>query len=417
VTLLGGLSRRSTPENPLVPLSDGNLLSWLTGSKSGAGVSVSERRVLGLPAYYRALSLTAGALASLPLKVYKQGTRERVTRATVLDKPNPRQTSIEYRVTTFLHMIAWGNAYSRKVRDGSGLIREVWPLHPSNVRVELVDPTESNPAGKLFIVNGKGGESRLTSQDVLHLPYMSMDGVCGIRPLEVFRQSLGIAIAGDDSTAAFIANGSRLSGIISVPERLDNEGTKAKAIKKRWKELTSGSENAGEVAVLDQGATFQPISIPPADAQMLEGRQWSVTEIARMVGTPPHMIGDVSNSTSWGTGIEQQVLGWVKFTLQTPITATEQRYTQELLLPGEYAEHSLEGLLRGDSASRAALHHAAITDGWRNRNEVRTIENEPTVEGLDEFIVPSNMTLIAVDGSIVPLSAAGADPAASSTAG
>lgn len=414
MTLLRAL--RSSPEDPTVPLSDANLVNWLRGSKSDAGVAVSEQRVLGLPTYYRALTLTAGALGTLPVKVYKKGTREQVARQTVLDRPNPRQTSKEWRITTFLHFIAWGNAFSRKVRDGSGLVREVWTIHPGNVRVEAIDPSGENPAGKLFLISlpKTGQELRLTPRDVLHLPYMSMDGMSGIRPLEVFRQSLGIAIAGDDATARFIANGSRLSGILSVKEQLKEESA-ATRLKARWKEATGGVPNSGEIAVLDNGAKFTPVSIPPADAQMLQGRQWSVDEIGRMIGTPPHLVGNVSNSTSWGSGIEQQVLGWLKFTLQTPVSVSEDRWTDELLAPSEYAEHSVEGLLRGDSAARAAFYHSMITDGWGNRAEAREYENRepaPPEAGLDDFIVPSNMTLISVDGSVVPLSSAGTDAAA-----
>lgn len=404
MTLLGGLSRRSL-ENPNIPLSSTSLAEYLFGSKSGSGVAVTERRVLGLPAYWRAASLTAGTLATLPLKTYKVGSRQKVQRRTVLDAPNPRQTPAEYKLTSFLHAITWGNMVSRKVRDGSGLVREVWPIHPGCVRVEPVEPTAADPAGKLFIVTVRGQETRLTSRDILHVPMVSADGVVGVRPLEVFRQSLGIAIAGDDATAKFIANGSRLSGILSTDQKL--EDSSARKLKARWKELTGGVDNSGEIGVLDGGATFTPVSIPPADAQMLEGRTWSVAEIARMVGTPPHMIGDMTNSTSWGTGLEQQVLGWVKFTLQLFITVTEQRWTSELLGADEYYEHSLEGLLRGDAASRAAFYQRSIQDGWRTRNEVRDLENLEPAEGLDEFIVPSNMTLISVDGTLVPLSSAG----------
>jgi HK97 family phage portal protein len=127
-----------------------------------------------------------------------------------------------------------------------------------------------------------------------------------------------------------------------------------------------------------------------------------------MVGTPPHLIGDVSGSTSWGTGIEQQVLGWVKFTLQMWITSMEQRWAAELLPPSRYVKHSLEGLLRGDSAARAAFYHQAITDGWMTRNEVRQLEDrDPGPDSLDEYLAPSNMTLISVDGQIVPLSSDG----------
>lgn len=419
MTLLGSISRRGRLESATTPLTNTSLLSWLSGARSDAGVSVTEQRVLGLPAYYRALAITAGAMATLPLHVYKRGTKEFIASPTVLDRPNPRQTGVEFRFTLYAHAIAWGTGWATKVRDGSGQVREIWPLHPTRISHREVEPTEADPAGLVFLVRtAKGEELVRTSRDIFRLPYMSMDGVVGIRPLEIFRQSLGIAIAGDDASARFYANGSRPSGILTTDKQLDEGGTAAARLKARWKELTGGVENTGEIGVLDNGATFTPVSIPPVDAQLLESRQWTVGELARMVGTPPHLIGDVDRSTSWGAGIEQQVLGWVKFGLQTWVTGSEQRYDSELLpTPDWYTKHSLEGLLRGDTASRAAFYHASIVDGWRNRNEVRGLEDLEPVDGLDEFIVPSNMTLISVDGQMVPLSAAGASADTSGTAG
>lgn len=393
MTLLGHIAKRGSLENTDTPLTSTSLLNWMSGAKSSAGVAVTEQRVLGLPAYYRALIVTAGSLASLPVKTYKVGTRERIARRTVLDDPNPRQTSIEWRTTTFLHMFAWGNAFSRKVRDGSGLIRQVWPIHPSAVRIETVDPTPSDPAGKLFLITRRdGSEDRLTSFEVMHLPYVSMDGVEGVRPMVAFRQSLGLAIAGDDATASFFGNGSRLSGILKTSASLEESA--ASRLKARWRELTSGVAHTGDIGVLDNGAEFQQVSVPPVDAQLLESRKFTIAEIARMVGTPPHVIGDVSGSTSWGTGIEQQVLGWVKFTLQLPIAAAEARWSKELLASTEYAEHSLEGLLRGDSKARAEFYRVMSGISAMSPAQVRDLENWEAVDGLDFYTVPKNMTVV-----------------------
>lgn len=393
MTFLGAMAQRGSLESTGRPLTDASLLSWMTGPKSAAGVNVSEERVLGLPAYYRALTVTAGALAALPVKTYQVGTRERIRRATVLETPNPRQTSIEWRTTTFLHLFAWGNAFSRKVRDGSGLVRQVWPVHPAGVRVELVNPTEQDPAGKLFIVRHRDGtEERLTSADMLHMPYMSMDGAEGVRPMVAFRQSLGLAIAGDDATASFFGNGSRLSGIIKTDNEMSDAG--ASRLKARWREMVGGTSRTGDIAVLDRGADFTPVSIPPVDAQLLESRKFAVSDIARIIGTPPHLVGDITNSTSWGTGIEQQVLGWVKFTLQTPISAAEARWTKELLPAGEYAEHSLEGLLRGDSKARAEFYRVLTDLSAISPAEIRDHENLTPVDGLDFYRYPSNMKVI-----------------------
>lgn len=415
MTVLGSLLRSA--EDPTLPLTSAALVDWLTGGKS-AGVSVHERRVYGLPAYFRAVALTAGTLAQVPLHVYGNGTRERVLQRTVLDAPNPRQTAVEYRVTMYSNAITWGSCYARKLRDGAGIVRQTWPLHPSRVRIEEVDPAPANPEGKLFLVlDQHGAERRYTSYEIFHLPYLSWDGVRGVRPLELFRQSLGIAISGDDTFAETLANGSRIDGVLTTEQKLDDAS--AAALKKRWKEKTAGPRKAGEVAVLDKGLKFERIALPPADMQLLESRKWSVDEIARMVGPPPHLVGQVEKSTSWGTGIEEQVLGWVKFTLGLWLTLAEQRSTAELLPGGFdggawYAKHKLEGLLRGDSKARAAFYHQMITDGVMNRAEVRDREDlEPGPDSLNEFLVPSNLTLVSVDGQLVPLASQGVADAGS----
>jgi len=261
------------------------------------------------------------------------------------------------------------------------------------VRVEIIDPTSENPAGKLFLVTrSNGSEERLTPSEVMHLPYMSMDGVEGVRPMVAFRQSLGLAIAGDDSTARFFGNGSRLSGILTTSASLND--VSAGRLKSRWREMTQGVGNTGEIGVLDNGAEFQQVSVPPIDAQLLESRQFQVAEVARIIGTPPHLIGDVSGSTSWGTGIEQQVLGWVKFTLQTPISSSEARWSKELLASTEYAEHSLEGLLRGDSKARAEFYRVMSGISAISPTQIRDLENWEAVDGLDFYTVPKNMTVV-----------------------
>lgn len=415
MTFLRSLARRSV-ENPNVPLSSHALSEWLNGPRSDAGVAVTEQRVLGLPAYYRGLALTAGTIGALPLHRYEVGTRKRATSTNVLDKPNPRQTEIEFRITLMLHAVAWGNGFAFKVLDQLGRVREVWPIHPSNCRVEDVPIDDRYPDGKRFWIRRNGIEKPYSSRFVFHLPYMSMDGMVGIRPLQVFRQSLGLAIAGDDSAARTFKNGSRPSGILTTDKELDDEGVAAGRLKQRWKELLGGVENTGEIGVLDNGATFTPVSIPPIDAQLLESRQWTISEIARMTGSTPELLGDRNGSSMWGTGQEQIILAWLKFTLGTWITSLEQRYKAELLPAGEYCKHSLEGLLRGDSAARAAFYHSGITDGWLVRNEVREYEDLDPIDGLDDPIVPSNMTVISIDqnGQIIPLSSAGTTAAGTS---
>lgn len=404
MSVLGALVRGSL-ESTATPLTSAALADWL-GPKTKAGVAVTEKRVYGLPAYYRAIAVKAGTLATLPIKPYQVGTRRPVRTRTVLGSPNPRQTPFEFWFTTYANATSWGNAYGFKILDRMGIVREVWPIHPARVATFDVDPTDANPAGKLFRVTfPDGSQGVFTPRDVFHLPYMSLDGVTGIRPLELFKPSLGIAIAAEETAASFYGSGSMVSGILTTDQVLPD--THAEALKRRWKAKVSGPDRAGDIAVLDSGTKFEQISIPPGDAQLLESRRFSLGEIARMVGVQPHMIGDVERSTSWGTGIEQQVLGWVKFDVQGWINLTEQRVTRELLPGGWtggawYAEVSVEGLLRGDSKARAEFYRVMTSIGAMKLTRVQELENEVPDPTVDFYTIPKNMQIVRDAGDVDP---------------
>jgi HK97 family phage portal protein len=407
VSVLGSFLRdHFSIEDPGLPLTSTVLADWLGGERSDAGVRVTEKRVYGIPAYYRGVAITAGTLAGLPVKVYVDGTSEQVRQKTVLDNPNPRQTPFEFRFTLFANGISWGNAFAFKVRDGADIVRETWSIHPSRVRVYETEPSERDPAGKLFEVTFPSGEQgRYSGWDIFHLPYLSPDGVAGLRPLHVMRQALGIAIAAEDSAAALYGNGSMLSGILTTDQELDNDAVTA--LKRRWKALVGGPRRAGEIGVLDRGAKFEAVALPPGDAQLLESRRFSLGETARIIGIPPHLIGDVERSTSWGTGIEQQVLGWVKFSLSNWILGWEQRATRELLPGGWsngtwFAKSILEGLLRGDSKARAEFYRVLASLGAISPAFVRDKEDLEPVEGLDFYTIPRNQQIVAGAGADTP---------------
>ena len=408
MSALGRIVQRSI-ENPQVPISSATI-GTIFGESNAAGVPVSEARAYGLTAYYRAVSLISSTLASLPLKVYDYDTRAVASQdIRVLRYPNAAQTRFEFWQTMYANALTWGNAYAIKTRSGPNrTVTQLTPVHPGKVLVELVMPTDDNPSGKLFHIETKFGRQTGTTDTVFHLPYLAVDGYEGLRPLLLSRQVLGVALAAEQTAASFYANGSLLSGVLEVDAKLDAE--QAGRLKNGWRQRISGARTAGDIAVLDAGAKFRPISIPPEDAELLASRQFGVTEIARLFGVPPHLLGDVSGSTSWGSGIEQQFIGWVQTSLGGWITMAEQRINRELLPGGEdsplYAEYILEGLLRGDSASRADFYSKAIQWGWMNRNEVRVRENMQPTDELDGFLTPMNMAITNDDGTVVGLGGA-----------
>lgn len=414
MSVLGGVLRRSI-ENPAVPLTATNLVEMLDGAPQLSGVRVSETTALRQIAVYRSVELIAGTCAALPLKAYKKGTRERVLTYPVLDDPHPELTKFETWETAYACLLLWGNAYFRKLRDGGGRVRHLWPIHPSRVSVDLVDPTPGNPGGKVFaIANQDGGRTPYTSYEILHIPGMGYDGRVGLSRIQLAKQALGLGMAAEEYAARFFGSGSLQSGILTTERSLTEP--QADTLKARWKAKVGGLGKAHDIAVLDNGATFLPVSIPPEDAQLLESQQWSVTQVARLFGLPPHAIGDVEKTTSWGTGIEQQTIGMVQFTLQPSyLTRVEQRITREVLFsPEVYAEYDVNGLLRGDTATRYEAHAKARQWGLETLNQFNALENKPLVDSEigDAYLVPAGYTLVKADGTVIVNPASTVEPAA-----
>lgn len=403
---------RASLENPAVPLSSGSLLSWMVGPGTDAGVSVNEHSALGMPAVWRAVNLIAGTCASLPLRAYRADGGVWLPMASgagaaLLANPHPDLTPYEFWEIEYTHQLLWGNGYARKLRNQLGQVVELWPLHPARVKVGR----DSETAQKWFTVDGDT-QNPLSEREVLHLPGFGYDGVCGVSPIRLARQGIGLALAAEKYGAKLFGNGSLMTGILQTEQRL--EPGQADALKARWKAKMTGLDHAHDVAVLDSGAKFQQLSIAPEDAQFIESRRFQIQEVARMFGIPPWMLGDVTTSTSWGTGIEQQTIGFVTYTLRTWLTRVEQRMTQ-LIAPGTVsARYDVDELMRGDEQARSAFYTAMWNIGAFSTNDIRSKENLPGVEGGDVRYRPLNMGVLGAPDPAALAAGAGAGAGAAS---
>jgi HK97 family phage portal protein len=383
--------RAATLESPLVPMTGSNIVDLFMGGdhRTSAGVAVTEIKSLGIPAVWRAVQLIASTSASLPLHPYRAtdfGGRALVPTgqaARLLDDPHPDLTPFELWELAFCHVALWGNAYLRILRNDLGQIRELWPIHPSRVKAGR----SSETGVKLYSVDGSS--DALTDREILHIPGFGYDGVCGVSPIRAARMGLGLALAAEEYGAKFFGSGSLATGILQTEQRLTQP--QADALHARWKAKRSGLQSAHEVIVLDSGAKFEQLSIPPEDAQFLETRSFQVAEIARMFGIPPHMLQDTDKSTSWGTGIEQQSIGFVVYTLRPWLLRFEQRITKILKPEPVFARFSVEGLLRGDSKARADFYRRMWEIGAYSTNEIRALEDLAPVDGGDARHRPLNM--------------------------
>jgi HK97 family phage portal protein len=350
-----------------------------------------------MPAVLRSVALISSAAAALPLHAYSSAgaTRTMLTsgpEADLLANPHPDMTPFELWELGYMSALTSGNAAFFKLRDQSGRLVELWWIDQKRIKYG-----RANDLTKVYVVDGKTDEP-LTDREILHVPGMGYDGVCGFSPIRLAREGLGLALAAEEYGARLFGSGSLHTGILSTEQKLHPD--QAEELRQRWKAVGSGLESAHDVRVLGQGAKFQQISIPPEDAQFIETRRFQIAEVARIFGIPPHMLFETEKSTSWGSGIEEQNIGFVTYTLRPWLTRFEQRVTQALRVTATprpprpssvYAKYSVEGLLRGDSKARSAFYRELWGIGALSTNDIRSLEDWAPVEGGDVRYVPLNM--------------------------
>ena len=377
-------------------------LSFLFGQTS-AGRAVNEKTAMQVTAVYACVRILAEAIAGLPLCVYRyteDGSKEKVLEhplyALLHDEPNPEMTSFIFRETMMSHLLLWGNAYAQIIRDGRGQVLGLYPLLPSKMDVSRADN------GELVYTYSRSlddyGSKKRTEQiqlrreEVLHIPGLSFDGLIGYSPIAMAKNAIGMALATEDYGATFFANGATPGGVLEHPGVVKDPAH----LRESWHAQFSG-KNSHNVAVLEEGMTFHPMSIPPEEAQFLETRKFQIDEIARIFRVPPHMVGDLEKSSF--SNIEQQSLEFVKYTLDPWVIRWEQAMHQALLLsdekPALFFKFNVDGLLRGDYQSRMNGYAVGRQNGWLSTNDIRELENMNRIsaeEGGDLYLINGNMT-------------------------
>ncbi|WIX34139.1 phage portal protein [Salinicola sp. JS01] len=385
-----------------IRLTDGAFWASYYGGESVTGKSVTAQTALQLSAVWSCVRLLSETVATLPLGVYerdnaggKKARRDHPLYALLHDQPHANLTSVEWLEVVIAHIALWGNHYSRIDRNGAGIIVALEPLNPEHMN----DPEPDDEGNLLFVYNGENGGETLTERDVFHVKGFGVNGRVGLSVIGFARNSMGIAMATDEAAGKTFANGMQTAGFVQADKVLNKE--QRDKFNAALNEFT-GSQNAGKTMLLEGGFTYQPLSLNPEDAQMLLSRGFNIEEICRWFRVPPWMIGHTEKTTSWGTGLEQQNIAFLTYALRPYLTRIEQAVKRQLMTRTErrtlFAEFNLEGLLRADSAGRAALYASFAQNGINTRNEIRARENLPPVEGGDVLTVQSNLISLAMLG-------------------
>ena len=387
--------RRQTPQDAV------SAAPTFSFGSSMSGKSVTPSSAIQVSAVYACVRVIAETIASLPLHIYEAtdaGSRkanEHPLYRLLHDEPNTEMTSFIWREVMLSHLLLWGNSYCQILRSGRSKIVGLYPLLPDHMAVDR------DTKGKLTYTytTSEGRTVLLAPEDVLHIPGLGFDGVMGYSPIALEKAAIGLGIAAEEYGSKFFQNGARPSGILTHPNTVKDPAS----LRASWNAAYGGSGNASRVAVLEEGMTFVPLSMPNNEAQFLETRKFQVTEICRIFRVPPHMIGDLERATF--SNIESQNISFAVHTIRPWLVRIEQAINKTLIPENEkgryYAQFNIDGLMRGDYKSRMEGYAIARQNGWMSANDIRALENLNPIseeEGGNAYLVNGNMIPISLAG-------------------
>ena len=394
---------RRLPERRAVETACGDLKSgaWLhmLGTPNAAGVNVNERTALGVSGVVACSKLISSMIAKLPVELFqrtKEGPRP-ITRhpaVKVLNRPCDLHTSFQLRQLMFMGVCLGGNGYARVYRDGSGDPYAMEWIKPCDVIPDVLERPNGNSI-KIYKHKGK----TLTSGDVLHIPWVSQDGIRGIAPVSMLRESIGTALAQTAAAGRLMRNGTTFPGYLISSQTLSAD--KIKDAREEWDRHQAGAMNAGRPPILNGAFDFkQTNGMSMVDAEFISSRRFELQEIARHFGIPPFLIGDSTASTTWGTGIQEQTLGFLNFCLDPHLIAFEQALEAVLLTSEEVAKGYYFRFDRDELASVSRQDTASYFQTMRgigvySVNDIRRKLDEPTLtpeQGGDDYSLPFNNT-------------------------
>jgi HK97 family phage portal protein len=386
------------PEN----LRRGKVDTW-------AGRDVGPNGAMQLAAWWACVRLIAETIATLPIGVYarrpdgsKDTAADHDLYAVLHDSPNSDQTAAEFWEGQVASLCIFGNGYSLKDKRSDGTIISLTPL-PAGPAMD-VKRDERGVLRYSFVFRGQRYQ-RLTEDDIFHIRGFGVGDV-GLSPVSYARQTLSISEAIAASAGSTFRSGMKSSVFFTGPPGVKLLEAQRKEFRENFIDPYLGGEgtNAG---LLEHGFDVKAVTMPPKDAEMLLSWRFSVEEICRWLRVPPVLIGhSADGQTMWGSGIEQIMLGWLTLGLRPYLTRIEQAIKKRLILPKDrgriFAEFNVEGLLRADSAGRAALLSSLGQNGYLTRNEGRALDNRPPMPGGDVLTVQANLLPLDMLGKVPP---------------
>lgn len=360
----------------------------------GDSANIGPDLAMQMAAVWACVSRRATTIASLPLFVYKTNNGQReLDRASRLwsllhESPNRRMTPYEFWMAMMLNHDLRGNAYARIERDPrTGEALSLWPMP-----ADQVQPTVLLDGSMVYVYRIDNDVAVIAEENVLHLKDIG-NGTVGLPRLEYMRATTTEARNAQWQANRIFGSSGKPTGVLMIDRTLND--IQRNAIRNNFAEMTAG--NTARLFLLEADMKYQQLSISPEDQQLLETRKFSVEEICRFFDVPPVLVHH-SNVTTWGSGIEQIVAGFHKFTVRPLCVSIEQALRKRVMTPAQRvrvtAEFSIDALLRASLKERMEIYASAVQNGIYNRNFCRQLENEPPYDGGEIFTAQSNLAPI-----------------------
>ena len=359
----------------------------------GPTTQVSPTTALTFSAVWAAMRLLSESISTLPVGVFrKENNGDNVEVDSDLSflvkyQPNSYQNKITFYEKIIMDMLSDGNSYVQIVRNRNGRVLELLPLKYGDVNTYTLD-------NKLYYSNDDSGET-FGSEDILHFKMITgPDGITGLSPIEQCKNAIGWGMDVQTYSSTFFRNGGKLSGILESDRALSEQAIDR--LRNSFNKNYGTLSGSNQTAVLEEGLKYKSISVTPDQAQFLASRQFSIQEVARIFGLPPHLLKDLSASSF--NNIEMQSQEFVSYSLMPYISKIELEMSLKLFrrnnIGREYIKFNVNGLLRGNVKDRADYYKTAITNGWMTVNEVREKEDLNKVDDGDSNYIQMNMTTI-----------------------
>ena len=378
-----------------IALTNGAFWAEWISANNISGKKVTVNSALQLSAAWACVRLISETLSTLPMNLYRDTSSNKVIAkdhqlySLLHTQPNADMTAVVFWQAYVASMLLWGAAYV-ELRISGGVITSLELLLPNRVTFRRL---EAGAVQWKYDDPITRRQRTIPESYMWHTPAFTIDGLNGLSPITMGANVFGGAMAADEASANTFKNGMKSSGLVTMDAPLKPD--QREDIRNHIKSVS----DSGGVMVLEKGAGFEQLHMNPQDAELLSTRAFNVEEICRWFRVPPFMVGHSDKSTTWGTGIESQMIGFVTFVLRPWCVRIEQSIRKSLLSPVERMEYSaefaLEGLLRGDSAARAAFYSSMTQNGVMSRDECRKLENLPPMGG--------NAAVLTVQSNLLPI--------------